>query len=312
MAEDVAVASSATPSPATPSTAPSASSTPASASATPTSGPSTPVASSTPAEPGPIPYARFKEVNDQLKAARDYQQKYGWATQFEQDPYTFVDNWVDQLASHPQYGPQIIGKMARMLQARRGQSTAAPQEPQPDVPLTDAAGNPTGQYTYSAKQLAAWRDWDWQQKSQQLDQRIAPLEQLQQRVEQQQAIAQIAQQSDASARQTLAELRQDPYFKQYEADVKQALMEHEEWGDNVHRAYHHVLQTKVFPTIGTTAQQRVLDTLQTQAAGATPNPGMTAPTQQPQFRKKDGSPDFGAALEYYAAHPEEAERMARR
>lgn len=304
MAEDVAVASSATPSTATPSSTPSASSAPASASATPAPT-AAPVAPSTPAEPGPIPYARFKEVNDQLKAARDYQQKYGWATQFEQDPYTFVDAWMDQLAGHPQYGPQLIAKMARTLQSRRGQSAPANEEPAPDVPIVDATGQVTG-HTYSAKQLKAWREWDWQQKQGALDQRLQPLEQMRQALEQRDQIALLQQHAEQTAVQTLTELRQDPYFAQHEGKVKQALMDHPEWGDDVKGAYLHVLRTEVFPGIGQQAEAKVLDSLKTQAAGGTPNPGMGATRSTPKFN------DFGEALRYYAEHPDEARAMANR
>lgn len=301
---DVPAASSAAPNTATPSPAP-ASPSPAPASSAPASTPEGSAAPATPTEPGPIPYSRFKEVNDQLKAARDYQQKYGWATQFEQDPYTFVENWVDQLANHPQYGPQIVGKMARMLGSRRGQ-TAANEEPQPDVPIVDGAGNVTGQ-TYSAAQLKKWRDWDWSQRQATLDQRLGPLEQQVQQAQAREAYAQLAAQSEESARTTLSELRQDPYFSQYEGQVKQALVEHPEWGDDVYRAYHHVQRTVIFPQIGQTAEARVLANLHTQAAASTPNPGSAA-TATPKFK------DFGEALRYYGdpAHKAEAEAMAKR
>lgn len=304
MAEDVAVASSATPSTGTPNATPNASSTPAPASATPASG-STPSAASTPAEPGPIPYGRFKEVNDQLKAAREFQQKYGWATQFERDPYGFVENWMDQLAEHQQYGPQLLGKVARMLQARRGQTAVTADEPPPDVPIVDGNGQVTG-HTYSATRLKQWREWDWTQRQSALDQRIQPLEQMRTALEQQAQVIEIQRQADEGARATLTDLRQDPYFTQYEPKVKQALIDHPEWGDDVKGAYLHVLRTEVFPGIGQQAESRVLDSLKTQAAGGTPNPGMGATRQAPKFK------DFGDALRYYAEHPDEARAMANR
>lgn len=293
-------------------TASATASAPASATATPVD---TSSAVSTPAATGEPPRERWEDIltNTRTKTRSDveaeYRQKYGWADQFHSDPYTFVDSWVDQLAAHPQYQAQILAKAARLLNARRGaqapQASQPTEEPKPNVPIVDGHGNVTG-YTYSADQLKVWRDWDWKQKQSALDERIQPLEQMRTAIEHQaqQAVAQ--QQADEQARTTLTELRQDPHFKQHEAKVKAALMAHPEWGDNIHRAYHHVLQTDVFPTISRTAESNVLGQLKTQAAGGTVNPGQSAPTQTPKFK------DFGDALRYFSEHPDEAAAMAKR
>jgi hypothetical protein len=234
----------------------------------------------------------------------EYRQKYGWADQFQQNPYQFVENWIDQLAEHPQYSPQILAKAARMLQSRRGAAQTS-EEPAPDVPIVDAHGNVTGQ-TYSAKQLKAWREWDWAQKQAGLEQRLQPLEQMRTVMEQRAAYAQVQQQSDEYARTTLQELRQDPHFKEHEAKVKQALIDHPEWGDNVHRAYHHVLQTDVFPTISRSAETKVLADLKTQAAGGSIRPD-GAGTATPDFKKM--KPED--VMRFMHDHPDIAEQYAR-
>jgi hypothetical protein len=121
-----AAAPSAAPSTAAPS-APSAPSTPASATATPAAPPS---ATSAPAPSGEPPRERWDDIlnNTRTKTRSEveaeYKQKYGWADSFQTDPYAFVDSWMDQLASHSQYGPQILAKAARMLQARRAMDEA--------------------------------------------------------------------------------------------------------------------------------------------------------------------------------------------
>lgn len=280
-----------------------ASSSPAPASSAPASEP-TAAASSTEQS---VPYGRFKEVNDQLRAARDFQSKYEalkWAESFQQDPYVFVENWLDQLAGHPQFQQQIYAKAARMLQSRRGQG--ASEEPAPDVPIQDANGNIVGQ-TYSATQLKKWQDWNWQQREAAFSERLQPLERQVQSYELQRQEAQLRGEAAEWAKNTFAELeRDDPNFKEHKQAALQALAEHEEWGDDIHRAYNYVLRTKVLPTIRTTTEQTVLDTLKTQAAGGTVAPNSASPTKAPKFK------DFGEAIRYYDAHPEEAAAMAKR
>lgn len=309
MADDTGAtgsASAAGSSPASPAaSATPASSTPASATATPAG---SPPAAATPApEYGPVPYERFKSVNDQLKTAREFQEQHGWAAQFRTDPYTFVDSWVDQLAQHPEYSPKILAKAARLLQSRRGTTPAAPtEEPAPDIPITDAHGNPTGQFTYSANQLKQWRAWDWAQKETAFSERLAPLEQRASREAQREQVAQIERQSQDHARTTLTELRQSPHFTQHEPAIKQALINHPEWGADVHRAYAHVLTTTVIPGLTQREQAKVLDHLKTQAAGASVHPGSASASGPPKFKS------FGDAARYYADHPDEAGAMAER
>lgn len=273
--------------------------------------PTTAAAASTPAPSGEPPRERWDDIlnntrtKTRAEVEAEYRQKYGWADQFSERPYEFVEAWMDQLAQHPQYGPQLFGKAARMLQSRRGVAQATNEEPQPDVPIMDANGNLTGQ-TYSAKQLKAWRDWDWQQKQSALDERLGPLEQRAKQFEEAQVMAQVQQQSDEFARTTLGELRQDPYFKENESKVKAALMAHPEWGDNIHRAFHHVLQTEVYPSIQRNAEGKVLDTLKTQAAGGSIRPdGAGAAT--PDFKKM--KPE--EVMRFMHEHPDIAEQYAR-
>ncbi len=295
------------------STADSSASTASTASSATTTSVDQGSAASTPAASGEPPRERWDDIlsNTRTKTRSEveaeYRQKYGWADQFQSDPYSFVDTWVDQLAAHPQYQAQIYAKAARMLQSRRGaaQPQQVAEEPQPDVPIVDGHGNVTGQ-TYSAKQLKQWRDWDWAQKQSTLDQRLQPLEEMRTTLEQHAVQQQVQQQADRHATETLTELRRDPHFKAHESKVKKALMDHPEWGDNVHRAYHHVLQTDILPSFTRNAESNVLGQLKTQAAGGTVNPGQNAPTQAPKFK------DFGDALRYFSEHPDEAAVMAKR
>src|SRR3990167_8997571 len=212
---------------------------------------------------------------------------------------------MDQLAQHGEYGPKVLAKAARLLQSRRGQGTpVAAEEPAPDIPITDAQGTPTGEFTYSAKQLKKLREDEHAAAKAEYDERIAPLEQAHRQTQTDRQIAHLERTSHAHAQETLAELRQQPHFKTHEPAIKQALIDHPEWGDNVHRAYVHVLTTTVMPGLTQSAQTQVLDHLQTQAAGASVHPGAASASGPPKFKS------FGEAARYYAEHPADAEAMA--
>jgi hypothetical protein len=288
-------------SPATPSSAPS-SPTPASASSTPAPASEPSVA---PGTESSVPYARFKEVNDQLRTAREYQSKYGWAQDFERDSYSFVDSWIDQLAAHPEHQSKIFAKAARLLNSRRGQQPQTVEEPQPDVPIQDAQGNVVNQ-TYSSKQLKAWQEWNWQQREAALSERLGPLEKMKTQIEQAQEQAAVQQQSQQFASTALTKLRQKSWFKEHEPAIKTFFAEHEEYGDNLDAAALDYFDAHVLPTYQTKAETKVLGDLKTQAQGATVNPSGAASTAPPKFK------NFSDAMKYYADHPDEAERMATR
>ena len=110
----------------------------------------------------------------------------------------------------------------------------------------------------------------------------------------------------------LASLRADPFFTQHEAAIKAEFAAHEDYGDNIHAAYVRVLSRDVLPTLSQTEQRKVLDSLNSKAAGTTVNPGGTTSTQRPSFKKKDGSDDWDAALKWFNDHPEDAAAMANR
>jgi hypothetical protein len=233
----------------------------------------------------------------------ELQQKYGKYDVFESDPWRGVQDWLDRASSHSQYGPQVMAYAARLLQAQRGKNAPAAEEPQPDVPIVDGQGMQTGQ-TYSATQLKKWQDWSWSQREAQLNERLQPLEQMRQAQEQAQQQQELERKAMQTSGQTLGTLRQDPIFKEHEATIKQALMDHPEFGANVHQAYAYVLTTKVLPGVTRGEQTKVLESLKTQAAGGTVSPSASSQTSPPAFK----SPR--EALQYYDAHPDEAAAMA--
>lgn len=286
---------SATPS-ATPAASPAASATPQHPVASPA--PSSPPPPAPSAEP---PRERWEDIlrNTREKTRREvdaeYRQRYGRYDAFETDPWGAVQEWLSQASRHSLYGDKVK-QWAQQYQ----QPAAEAIEPQPDVPIADAQGQITG-YTYSAQRLKEWHKWSQTQQQQSMQERFDKLEERTAR--QDQFVNQA--QSAAWANQTLGEFRKLPYFSEHEADIRDALAEHEDWGDNLHAAYNHVLVTKILPTLSQAEQAKALADLNHKASGATVNPGQ-APPARPQFKT------FKAAAEYYAAHPDEAAAAAQR
>lgn len=304
--------SSPAPSTATTSTS-SGSTTPASATATPQTTPGAATTTTT-GQAGDPPQERWPDILNNARTKTrgeveaEYRQKYGWADQFHSDPLPFVETWMDQLAENPQLSPRILAKAARMLQSRRGSQPAQVlEEPAPNVPIVDGSGNITG-YTYDAKGLKAWREWNKAQDKAEADQRFAPLEKRQQEADQQAFVQQIQQQADQSARTTLDTLRTNPYFKENESKVRAALDAHKEWGDNVHAAFNYVLVTDILPNASATAQRKVVEQLQQKAGASGVNPGgsSSGPMTRADFTKM-GSLE---TMKWMDAHPEEAKAWA--
>ena len=306
--------------PATPSATPSAS---APATSAPSSAPSATtgssgswdrsLASTSPAPaigsaaPGAPPQERWESILTNARAKtraeveQEYRQRYSKYDQFEQDPWAAVQDWLGQAERHSLYGPMV----RQWAQQRSAPPPGTPkEEPQANVPIVDANGNIVD-YTYSDKALRQWQAWNKAQLDTELDQRFGALEQHAARQARRDEQQSEAYEAYSRASTTLGQLRRMPYFSEHESAIRQALEEHEEWGDNVHQAYNHVLLTQILPTLSQAEQRRVVGSLTGKAAGSTVAPGGTAPAA-PRFK------NFLEAAEYYSTHPDEAAAMANR
>ena len=280
-------------------------------SATPTAGPqpaqATPSAAVSPTPtPSPTPSNEppRERWDDILKNAREktrreteaeYRQRYGKYDAFERDPWKAVQEWLDQASNHSIYG-QHVQQWAQKF----NKPAAVGEEPQPDVPIMDAQGHITG-YTYSADKLKQWHKWNQDQSNTALESRFNKLERGAQELQEYRSQVQ----SQQWAHQTLNDFRAKPYFKEHEARIREVLEEHEEWGDNLHAAYNHVLISEILPTLSQAEQSKALTNLNNKAAGNTVTPGASV-TGKPKFK------NFGDALEYYAKHPDEAKADSQR
>ena len=282
----------------------------ASATATPASGVDTTGSSSGAlATSGEPPRERWNDIlgnartKARAEAEAEFKQRYSKYDEFESDPWAAVQGWLSHAGKHSLYGPMVKDWAGKHLKSFEGPDHLA-AEPKPNVPIVDAQGNITG-YTYDDKTLREWQRWNEQQLNARWEERLSPLEQREQQRQQREEVQEVHQTAMSNAHTTLTALRQQPYFKEHEPAIRQALLEHEEWGDNVHAAYNHVLVTQILPTLSQAEQRQVVDQLTGKGAGSTVPAGGTA-HGVPKFKS------FKDAAKYYEAHPAEAAAMANR
>ncbi len=87
------------------------------------------------------------------------------------DPIGFLNDFIQELQSHPTYGPQVRSQAGRLLAS--GGAHADP-EPQADVQIVNEQGQVTG-LTYSAEALAKRDAWNRRQITAAFQQELQPL-----------------------------------------------------------------------------------------------------------------------------------------
>jgi Fe-S cluster biosynthesis and repair protein YggX len=256
----------------------------------------TPTATTPPAEPGPVPYQRFNEVNLRMKeaetAARTVRERLGDLVDVDpgelrqsrqlfaalrNDPSGTLGHMVLALQNDPEQGPKVASALGRLLSGfkRQGGGEAEEVEPQPDLQADN--GTPL----YSAPQLRKWQAWQQKQTEAAFQKRLSPLENLHTRLTQAENMARANQQADAQASQMVAEARQWDGFKDHESDIIAALDANPRWG--LERAYIEVMRTKVLPSYQAKAQADAVAKLTTTAAASTgsPSAGTGAASDRP-------------------------------
>lgn len=191
-------------------------------------------------EPGPIPYPRFKEVNDKWTAANKELESYGWAkgvnpqlaqsaiqllNRAQHNPLAFTEE-LEALRDHPQFGPQLRSWAARTLGTR---VSSRPTDvvtddvmPEPDLVFED------GRKAFSAEAQAKRDQWLLKQWESKIDEKISPLAQKSQATEKyvaDQVYETIKAKADVDAKTEIDSIRQQyPQFEEHKKDVA-ALME---------------------------------------------------------------------------------------
>jgi hypothetical protein len=248
---------------------------------------------------GPVPYSRFSEVNTAKKAAearlkeiesrlsglswadgvdpRVVADSVRWRARAHNDIEGFLNDIVT--SAPPERQSQVRNALARLMQAQRPDT-----EPQPDI-QTD-----TGQPVYSAKQQAAWYQWQSRQQEAKWQQRLAPLEQELARGRQVREQAARDHENHTFAVGTAKEANDWPHFKEHAAEIVEELQKfppgetQEREKLHLYNAYVTVLKRTVLPGLSGKTEAAVLANLKTKATASSEHPGRaaSAPTSRPR------------------------------
>jgi hypothetical protein len=250
------------------------SSTPAPASAAPTQTDQAAPPSQTPQEEfGPVPYQRFREVNEKAKLTASELQQLQWAKQIQaehapeivrfyqrvrENPLTLLDE-VEHLLTRPDTAPAVRSWAARTLGTRvASQPTEAEVEPQPDIQLED------GRSVYSAQQQAKREQWLEQRWLSKVEDRLKPYEQDRQLTQQERAdrlVEKMKIDSREHGKQEVEALKQKPYFDRLKGKIAEILTEDKDLKLSTQEAYAQAFIELIVPELSAgkaaTLQQKV-------------------------------------------------------
>jgi hypothetical protein len=248
---------------------------------------------------GPVPFDRHKAILESERAKlADVEAKWKrveWANELVEqgltpeqakqalaihghlagNPAAFFESFLHQAQAHPELAQQVRSIAARVLGAGAGPSGQDDPEPQPDFYTEGADGSRIP--FMSAPQMQKWREWHDRAQQRKLDERFGPIEQAEQARAQAAAVAQYRDQVTSEVKAELTALRQQPHFKEHEADVR-TYMESQQWRVSLTQAWLHVLQTKVLPTLSQTARDAAIADMQKRAHASSVNPKGGAPS----------------------------------
>ena len=212
-----------------------------------------------PGPEGPVPYTRFKEINDKYSALR-------WAESFDaqqaQQQKAFFD-WLDaDPAGAFQYVETYLRRQGVLPQPQAPPPPADGGRPQPDLLVPE-----TGQKVYSAE--AAERLAKWQAETL-LNERVGPIEQALQGYDQERVVTR----SQAVAQAQLAEAVTWPHFEGNEQDILREMERDRRL--SLEGAYRRV----VFPKLRQLEREAIVAETKQKAAASTVNPGAISATDK--------------------------------
>lgn len=259
--------------------------------------PVAPVADAVTAAPetqGPIPFERHQAIlqNTRQKAAEEVvgrvQQHYGAAIEFQSrlqsDPQGTLTQLIDEVVSDPNLGPQMMSHLARTLSQRRGQK-ALNEEPQPDLLTTD------GDLVFSAGQYQKREAWLRQQMAEEVNQRLAPIEQERQRQAEAAALERRSQETRQTVTTRLSEWQKRPGFRDHQQAIAVKQSEYVRAGldtwSALGLAYADIYTERVLPKVQADSQTTLVKSAFAKAQGSTSHPGQVAPSTMPRPRSID-------------------------
>ncbi len=236
--------------------------------------------------PGPVPYDRFADVNRQRKELSERMKRFESLSHLNDQELSALTTWGRQLQDNPVEAYRMLQQAIAADPALAAAVAPPPTAvPQPDARATDPMPEADlraedGTLVYSATQMRAMQDWTARQLRQQMaeefQQRLQPLEQVAQSVQQERAQAQAW--SEVSS--LLTEFRADPLFAQHEPDIRAMLMEDQRLASladenprlAVELAYGRLYREKIAPVQMAQTQQQVVENLRQRAVSGTANP----------------------------------------
>jgi len=232
-------------------------------------------------EPGPIPYTRFKEVNDKAGTLAKELETLAWAkgtdpnlargamallSRAQQNPLAFAEE-LEALKDHPVHGPQLRSWAARTLGTRaasRPTETDVDAEPMPDLEFED------GRKAYSAERQQQREQWLQRKWDAQIDAKIEPLAKRGQATDEyvaNQMFSGIKVQAETTAKTEIESLsKQYPQFNEYRKDVAAVMEANPSY--TLKQAWSEVFIDKVGPQLA--SQQAATVTKKVQAGSANP------------------------------------------
>lgn len=259
---------------------------------------------------GPIPYERFREVNERMKAAeqrwQQIEQRYGsvlqldpgalqgmlgWYQQAAQNPVEFATTLLNELAGNDQYRGQVASQAARILGGLRQFAPKEDPEPQPDLVAENGAA------VYSAQQQRAWQEWNQRHLQAAFDAKLAQATAPLQRLQQEQQVAQVTRQAEQVASHQYQQAQTWHGFKQHEAKIAKVFSDNPNL--TLQDAYLHVLHTDILPSLPAQAQASVVADMQRKAAAQSLNPGNATRGAGPEVKGAEAD-DFAKALAHFS------------
>lgn len=180
-------------------------------------------------EPGPIPYARFKEVNESKKSLEDRVNALAWANGLDPHKVQELLEWRQKATSgDPAFireylsnapasmAAAIRSEAARILgQRNQGATTADDAEPAPD--LNTEVGP-----MRSPQNTAQWLAWRERQQEAKFDQRISPLKQQLDAYQQREQAAARDQDRQQFTQAVTNDAKTWPHFETFKAEIAAA------------------------------------------------------------------------------------------
>jgi hypothetical protein len=217
---------------------------------------------------GPVPFDRHEAAlrNARETATTELRSKLGWAESLNQQEVTDAVNWMRSLRSDARgFYAQLGQELGVQEQAARGADDA---DPDPDLVSEDGRHK-----AYSATALAKIRENDRQKTINAVMSKLQPFLKTAESIEEQRQVAEITNQARQQAADVLRDARNLPHWKDHEPAILAKMQAIDPAVRNrigsiaaLYQAYHAVLQESVFPTIGLSAEQKVLADLQRKAS----------------------------------------------